>query len=96
MGSEMCIRDSLKTRPNDGSAAPTAEPVRLTADESYTLVPGMDPYVGHVFDQDTGNVQAAQEGALATDKTGATLGNYQEIRIRHFHQTLGKYVAGKI
>jgi phenylpropionate dioxygenase-like ring-hydroxylating dioxygenase large terminal subunit len=86
----------LKTRPDDGSPAPTAEPVRLTADESYTLVPGMDPYVGHVFDQDTGNVQAAQEGAMATDKAGATLGNYQEIRIRHFHQTLGKYVAGEL
>lgn len=83
----------LKTRPMDGSAVATAEPYPLKADESYTTVPGMDPYVGHVFDQDTGNMQAAQEGAMATAKTGATLGNYQEIRIRHFHQTLTKYLS---
>jgi phenylpropionate dioxygenase-like ring-hydroxylating dioxygenase large terminal subunit len=83
----------LKPRPTDGATVQTAEPVRLKAEESYTSVPGMDPYVGHVFDQDTGNMQAAQEGALTADKSGATLGNYQEIRIRHMHQTLEKYLA---
>jgi hypothetical protein len=55
----------------------------------------MDPYVGQVFDQDTGNMQAAQEGAATAGRSGATLANYQEIRVRHFHQTLTKYV-GKI
>ena len=83
----------LKTRPMDGSPVATAEPYPLKADESYTKVPGMDPYVGHVFDQDTGNMQAAQEGAMATAKAGATLGNYQEVRIRHFHQTLTQYLS---
>ena len=82
----------LKPRPADGTPVEPAEPVWLKAEESYTTVPGMDPYVGHVFDQDTGNMQAAHEGAMATDKAGATLGNYQEIRIRHFHRTLSKYV----
>ena len=83
----------LKPRPTDGTPVQTAQPIRLTAEASYTTVPGMDPYVGHVFDQDTGNMQAAQEGALAAAKSGATLGNYQEIRIRHMHQTLDKYLA---
>lgn len=83
----------LKPRPTDGSYVEPAEPVHLKAEESYTQVPGMDPYVGHVFDQDTGNMQAAQEGAATALKGGATLGNYQEIRIRHFHQTLTKYLA---
>ena len=81
----------LKPRPADG-AVQTAEPVPLKAEESYTTVPGMDPYVGHVFDQDTSNMQAAHEGALAAAGEGATLGNYQEIRIRHMHQTLSKYL----
>jgi len=84
----------LKPRPADGGFVEPAEPVRLKAETSYTEVPGMDPYVGHVFDQDTGNMQAAQEGAMTALKTGATLGNYQEIRIRHFHQTLSKYING--
>ncbi len=86
----------LKPRPQDGSVVEPAEPFRLKAEESYTTVPGMDPYVGHVFDQDTGNMQAAQEGAMAALKGGATLGNYQEIRIRQFHDTLEKYIAPEV
>jgi hypothetical protein len=35
-------------------------------------------------------MQAAHEGAMTAQKTGATLANYQEIRIRHFHRTLMK------
>lgn len=81
----------LKSRPV-GEVVEPAEPVRLKVEESYTTVPGMDPYVGHVFDQDTGNMQAAQEGAATAGKSGATLANYQEIRVRHFHQTLTKYM----
>jgi len=80
----------LAPRPKDGSVVEPAEPVWLKAEDSYTSVPGMDPYVGHVFDQDTGNMQAAQEGAMTAGKPGATLANYQEIRIRHFHETLMK------
>ncbi|MEN3975744.1 aromatic ring-hydroxylating dioxygenase subunit alpha [Emcibacter sp. SYSU 3D8] len=83
----------LKPKPLDGEAYETAVPVRLKAEESYTIVPGMDPYVGHVFDQDTGNMEAAQEGAMTTGRRGATLGNYQEIRIRHMHRTLEKYLG---
>jgi phenylpropionate dioxygenase-like ring-hydroxylating dioxygenase large terminal subunit len=81
----------LKPRPV-GEVVEPAEPVRLKVEESYTTVPGMDPYVGHVFDQDTGNMQAAQEGAATAGKSGATLANYQEIRVRHFHETLTKYL----
>jgi phenylpropionate dioxygenase-like ring-hydroxylating dioxygenase large terminal subunit len=83
----------LKPRPTDGTPVQPAEPVSLKVEESYTTVPGIDPYVGHVFDQDTGNMQAAHEGALASAKSGGTLGNYQEVRIRHMHQTLDKYLA---
>jgi phenylpropionate dioxygenase-like ring-hydroxylating dioxygenase large terminal subunit len=82
----------LKPRPADNKHVEPAAPVRLKVEESYTTVPGMDPYVGEVFDQDTSNMQAVQEGAMATDKAGATLANYQEIRIRHFHKTLSKYL----
>jgi phenylpropionate dioxygenase-like ring-hydroxylating dioxygenase large terminal subunit len=82
----------LKSRPRDGSSFETAQPVRLRSDESYTTVPGMDPYIGNVYDQDTGNMEAAQEGFMTSAKPGGTLGNYQEIRIRHMHRTLEKYL----
>ena len=83
----------LKSRPKNGVAFETATPVRIRSEQSYTTVPGMDPYVGNVFDQDTGNMEAAQQGAMTSGKAGATLGNYQEIRIRHMHKTLEKYLA---
>ena len=33
-----------------------------------------------------------QQGFHTSAKPGGTMGNYQEIRIRHFHQTLDKYL----
>lgn len=46
-----------------------------------------------VFDQDMLNLPYVQEG-LKMSKTGeVNLGDYQEIRIRHFHRTLDKYLA---
>jgi phenylpropionate dioxygenase-like ring-hydroxylating dioxygenase large terminal subunit len=83
----------LKTRPQDGSHFETAEAVRIKSEESYTIVPGMDPYIGHVYDQDTSNMESAQLGAMGAAKSGATLTNYQEIRIRHAHRTLMKYLT---
>jgi hypothetical protein len=53
----------------------------------------MDPILGHVYDQDTGNLRAQQEGFYAARKRGQTLLNYQEVRIRHLHQTLDRYLA---
>lgn len=79
--------------PASGERPLPAERVRLTADESYTTVPGMDEAIGIVFDQDTGNLRAQQEGFTTVKKRGMTLANYQEVRIRHMHQTLDKYVA---
>jgi hypothetical protein len=50
--------------------------------------------LGAVFDQDTSNLERLQIGLKASRKPGVTLGNYQEARIRHIHQTLDKYLAG--
>ena len=62
-----------------------------------TIVPGMDYGLGAVYDQDTANLRAQQEGFLNAikcgRKTAQTLGNYQEVRVRHFNQTLDKYLA---
>jgi len=45
-----------------------------------------------VFEQDMANLPFVQEG-LHCSKTGKVqLANYQEVRIRQFHQTLDKYI----
>lgn len=84
----------LRPIPDDGPRPAPARPTRLTEDESFTTVPGLDPILGHVYDQDTGNLRAQQEGFYATRKKGETLLNYQEVRVRLLHQTLDRYLSG--
>ena len=93
---ERCLFEILFLRPlAEGQERPDAPEVAMVAEEeSYDVVPGMDPYLAHVYDQDTANLRAQQQGFKASKKQGETLGNYQEARIRHFHRTLDRYLAG--
>ncbi len=45
------------------------------------------------FDQDTGNMGWMQEGMVAARKKTAIFANDQEVRIRHIHQILDKYLG---
>jgi phenylpropionate dioxygenase-like ring-hydroxylating dioxygenase large terminal subunit len=83
----------LRPVPDDGTRPEPAEPFHVAERESYSTVPGMDPGFGFVYDQDTDNLRAQQQGFRASRKRGETLGNYQEIRIRHFNRTIDKYLA---
>jgi hypothetical protein len=47
-----------------------------------------------VADQDTDNLMRIQRGLRTSRKPGVTLTQYQESRIRHFHETLDAYLAG--
>ena len=82
----------LSPLPQDGSVPDTAEPVKIAVNESYTKVPGINPYLGQVYDQDTSNLKMQQEGFKTSRKTGETLGNYQEVRIRRVHKTLDQFL----
>jgi hypothetical protein len=53
----------------------------------------MDPGLGGVFDQDTDNMISQTRGFKGSMRTAETLGNYQEIRARHLHQTIDEYMA---
>jgi nitrite reductase/ring-hydroxylating ferredoxin subunit len=83
----------LRPVASDGRRPEPAEVVTVSEQESYSIVPGFDPAFGAVYDQDTNNLRAQQQGFLAGKKRGQTLGNYQEIRIRHFQQTVDQYLS---
>jgi nitrite reductase/ring-hydroxylating ferredoxin subunit len=83
----------LRPAPAGGPRPEPAAPHRLTETDSFTTVPGFDPILGHVYDQDTNNLRAQQEGMRAARKKGQTLLNYQEVRVRLLHQTLDRYLA---
>jgi phenylpropionate dioxygenase-like ring-hydroxylating dioxygenase large terminal subunit len=86
----------LLMRPNKGEPRPRAvEMTFLGEDEPWSSYTGWG-LLGGIFDQDMANLPYVQDGLHASPNNRVELGNYQESRIRQFHQTLDKYLAGKI
>lgn len=87
--------DLLFLRPlAPGELRPDAPPAqRIREAQSYAEAEGMDPGLGYVYDQDTQNLAMQFKGMQASRKSGETLGNYQEARIRRFHLTLDQYLG---
>jgi len=90
-----CIYEVMFLRPvpKTGPRPDPAEPVILASHQSFAEAEGMDPGFGKILDQDTDNLYAQQEGLETSAKPGITLGNYQEIRIRHFERAIDRYIA---
>jgi phenylpropionate dioxygenase-like ring-hydroxylating dioxygenase large terminal subunit len=91
---DFCTFDLLMLRPKPlgRPAPPPPEPIVLGVDDSYTLAKGLG-ILGAIYDQDTGNMAAQTRGFKASRKRGQTLGNYQEMRLRHLHQRVADYLA---
>jgi len=97
LGVDRCIHDIMLLRPvpDSGERPPPADVVRLDIDEPYTSVPAFaSNRLSYVLDQDTDNFKRQWRGICASRKGRQTLGNYQESRIRHFHNTLDSYLNG--
>ena len=91
-----CIHEILMLQPvpQHGPRPQPAPVIRLGIDDSYTTVPAFAATgLAYVLDQDTANFRRQRAGIKAAFKTGQTLGNYQEARIRRFHLTLDDYLA---
>ncbi len=85
----------LRPIPPGGKAPPAPEPIKLDVEDSYQTAEGLG-FLGAVYDQDTGNLAAQTRGFKCSGKPGQTLGNYQEIRARHLHQRIDKYLKGEL
>ena len=82
----------LKRLPKDG-ARPAPVPVHWLGEHEPWSTATELPILGAVIDQDMGNMPHVQTG-LAASRTGlVNLGRYQELRLRHFHRTLDRYLA---
>lgn len=78
--------------PEDGRAYETAKEIRMEPGQLWSTIPELGAY-GPILDQDTPNMIRMTKGLKTTRKRGATFANYQENRIRHFHQTLDEYMG---
>ncbi len=86
----------ILSRPAKGKPKPrAAEMTFLGEDETWSSFKDWGN-LGAIFDQDMTNLPYVQEGLVASPNNRVELGNYQESRIRHFHQTLDKYLAGQL
>lgn len=74
--------------------APRPEPAKINwIDPSdWTAAPELG-VMGRIFNQDVGNMERMQKGLEASAKGAVTLANYMEVRIRHLHQTIDRYIA---
>ncbi|MGI9284518.1 MAG: aromatic ring-hydroxylating oxygenase subunit alpha [Pseudomonadales bacterium] len=80
-----------------GTERPADVPVRrLGENELFSEAPELGESLGTIFDQDLFNMPKIQKGMHNVQSGELVLGNYQEVRIRHFHQTLDKYINGEV
>lgn len=78
--------------PADAPKPPPVEMNFLGADQPWTDAKELG-VLGDVFQQDMENLPFVQDGLKCSKNGQVQLGNYQEIRVRHLHATLDKYLA---
>ena len=82
----------LHPKPTDGRPYETAALQLLGPDESWTRARGFEQ-LGMVFDQDTDNLVRVQRGLRFGRQERLILGDYLEIRIRHYHHRLDQQLG---
>ena len=81
------------TRVPAGEPRPRTVPMRLLRDDEAWSSVDEIRVLGGIFDQDWANLPGVHAGMKASRTGLLQLANYQEIRVRHFAQTLDKYLA---
>ena len=87
-----CLMTVMMLMPFAGERPPAAKVQKIASDRPWTDAPQLGGLCG-IFEQDTSNLYRIQKGLRASAKKTVTLGEYQEARIRHFHQTVDRYLA---
>ena len=94
---DTCLMEvRVLARVKRGAPIPRGVPMHLLGpDEKWTAAAELGG-LGAVFEQDMDNLPYVQDGLHASKNGQVQLANYQEIRIRQFHQTLDKYLSGEL
>jgi nitrite reductase/ring-hydroxylating ferredoxin subunit len=94
---DTCIMEvRVLSRVKKGEPIPRGVPMHsLGLDEKWSAAEEIGG-LGAVFEQDMDNLPYVQQGLHASKTGKIQLGDYQEIRIRQFHQTMDKYLSGEL
>jgi len=82
----------LKRVPKSGPRPKPAPVHVLGVDEPWSAAPELGGLVG-IFEQDMGNLPYVQEGLRASGNGLVHFSRYSEMRIRHLHQMIERYIA---
>ncbi|MEM7078334.1 MAG: SRPBCC family protein [Pseudomonadota bacterium] len=94
---EECIMECmyLAPIPESGEYTPAAEIHWLGVDEDWTNAPELG-MLCKIFNQDMRNLPFVYEGLKATAREHLRLGDYNELKLRHFHQLYGEALGESI
>jgi nitrite reductase/ring-hydroxylating ferredoxin subunit len=92
---EECIMECmfLAPIPENGEYTPVSEVHWLDADDDWTEAPELG-MLGRIFNQDVRNLPYVYAGMKATARENLRLGDYNELKLRHFHELYGEKVDG--
>ncbi|MET0546564.1 MAG: SRPBCC family protein, partial [Caulobacterales bacterium] len=79
-------------KPANGEPIPETRYINLGPDDSYSDCGAFAPWHGQIYDQDADAFALSQAGLRDGGDADLMFSNYQEVRIRHFHQTLSRYI----
>ena len=90
-----CIMECmyLAPIPEHGDYEPASEIHWLDPDEDWTNAPELG-MLTKIFNQDLRNLQHVYAGMKATAREHLRLGDYNELKIRHFHDLYDRWVVG--
>ena len=83
----------ILTRVPPGEPIPHSPEMRLLGDDEPWTACTEIGVLGAVFEQDMHNLPFVQQGLKASKTGEVNLSEYQEIRLRQFHDTIDKYLA---
>ena len=92
---EECIMECmyLSPIPENGDYVPVSEIHWLDVDDDWTEAPELG-MLTRVFNQDLRNLPFVFEGLKATAREHVRLADYNELKLRHFHELYGEQVEG--
>jgi phenylpropionate dioxygenase-like ring-hydroxylating dioxygenase large terminal subunit len=85
----------ILTRVPPGKPIPPSVPMHMLKEGESWTASAIGEALGKVLDQDMTNIEEVQKGLEVSKNREVQLGDYMEIRMRHFHQTLDKYLQRK-
>lgn len=81
----------FKPKPASGEV-PETQHVNLEQEDLYSECGVFPEWLGEIYDQDAAGLMGLQEGLKAGGQDHIVLSNYQEVRIRHLHEVLARYL----